>query len=84
MVKLTRVWCYTLRAAIIFSFTKPFMQTTKAGEIGSSTMPHKVNPIDFENNEGNLGVANGGIVGEIRRVHLWTTSHHIRRPDTTL
>ena len=29
-----------------------------AGEIGSSTMPHKVNPIDFENSEGNLGVAN--------------------------
>ncbi|KAG5064365.1 hypothetical protein JHK85_005548 [Glycine max] len=38
-----------------------FKQTTKAGEIGSSTMPHKVNPIDFENSEGNLGVANGGI-----------------------
>ncbi|KEH23668.1 adenylosuccinate lyase [Medicago truncatula] len=37
-----------------------FKQTTKAGEIGSSTMPHKVNPIDFENSEGNLGVANGG------------------------
>ncbi|CAB4263246.1 unnamed protein product [Prunus armeniaca] len=36
-----------------------FKQTTKAGEIGSSTMPHKVNPIDFENSEGNLGVANG-------------------------
>nr|DAD26628.1 TPA_asm: hypothetical protein HUJ06_028096 [Nelumbo nucifera] len=31
---------------------------TKDGEIGSSTMPHKVNPIDFENSEGNLGVAN--------------------------
>ena len=46
---------------IIFSFTKLFMQTTKAGEIGSSTMPHKVNPIDFENSEGNLGVANGGL-----------------------
>ncbi|MFI4940484.1 MAG: adenylosuccinate lyase [Burkholderiales bacterium] len=35
-----------------------FKQTTKAGEIGSSTMPHKVNPIDFENSEGNLGMAN--------------------------
>ncbi|XP_059666371.1 uncharacterized protein LOC132312135 [Cornus florida] len=35
-----------------------FKQITKAGEIGSSTMPHKVNPIDFENSEGNLGVAN--------------------------
>jgi adenylosuccinate lyase len=35
-----------------------FKQRTKAGEIGSSTMPHKVNPIDFENSEGNLGMAN--------------------------
>lgn len=35
-----------------------FKQVTKAGEVGSSTMPHKVNPIDFENSEGNLGVAN--------------------------
>ena len=35
-----------------------FKQRTKAGEIGSSTMPHKVNPIDFENSEGNLGLAN--------------------------
>ncbi|WP_445766879.1 adenylosuccinate lyase [Rheinheimera sp.] len=35
-----------------------FKQRTVAGEIGSSTMPHKVNPIDFENSEGNLGIAN--------------------------
>ncbi len=35
-----------------------FKQKTKAGEIGSSAMPHKVNPIDFENGEGNLGIAN--------------------------
>ena len=35
-----------------------FRQTTKKGEIGSSAMPHKVNPIDFENAEGNLGMAN--------------------------
>jgi len=35
-----------------------FKQKLKAGEIGSSTMPHKVNPIDFENAEGNLGLAN--------------------------
>ncbi|RZL02860.1 MAG: adenylosuccinate lyase [Rubrivivax sp.] len=35
-----------------------FKQKTKEGEIGSSTMPHKVNPIDFENAEGNLGLAN--------------------------
>jgi adenylosuccinate lyase len=36
-----------------------FKQKIKKGEVGSSTMPHKVNPIDFENSEGNLGVANG-------------------------
>ena len=35
-----------------------FRQKTKAGEVGSSTMPHKVNPIDFENAEGNFGIAN--------------------------
>ena len=35
-----------------------FRQKIKVGEVGSSTMPHKVNPIDFENSEGNLGVAN--------------------------
>jgi adenylosuccinate lyase len=35
-----------------------FRQKTVAGEVGSSTMPHKVNPIDFENSEGNLGLAN--------------------------
>ena len=35
-----------------------FTQKTKASEVGSSTMPHKVNPIDFENSEGNLGLAN--------------------------
>lgn len=35
-----------------------FRQKTKAGEVGSSAMPHKVNPIDFENAEGNLGIAN--------------------------
>ena len=35
-----------------------FKQKTIAGEVGSSTMPHKVNPIDFENAEGNLGIAN--------------------------
>ncbi len=36
-----------------------FKQAVKAGEVGSSTMPHKVNPIDFENAEGNFGLANG-------------------------
>jgi adenylosuccinate lyase len=35
-----------------------FTQKVKSGEVGSSTMPHKVNPIDFENSEGNLGLAN--------------------------
>lgn len=35
-----------------------FRQKTVAGEVGSSTMPHKVNPIDFENSEGNIGIAN--------------------------
>ena len=35
-----------------------FRQKIKAGEVGSSAMPHKVNPIDFENSEGNLGIAN--------------------------
>ena len=35
-----------------------FRQKTKKGEVGSSTMPHKVNPIDFENSEGNIGLAN--------------------------
>ncbi|HBQ44604.1 MAG TPA: adenylosuccinate lyase [Thiomicrospira sp.] len=44
------IWSY-----ISVSF---FKQKTIAGEIGSSTMPHKVNPIDFENSEGNLGLAN--------------------------
>ena len=37
-----------------------FKQKIKKGEVGSSTMPHKVNPIDFENSEGNIGIANGG------------------------
>ena len=35
-----------------------FKQKLREGEVGSSTMPHKVNPIDFENSEGNLGIAN--------------------------
>ncbi|MBO0932882.1 adenylosuccinate lyase [Fibrella sp. HMF5036] len=38
--------------------TNYFKQKIKAGEVGSSAMPHKVNPIDFENSEGNLGIAN--------------------------
>lgn len=42
-------------------FPNFFLQVTKAGEIGSSTMPHKVNPIDFENSEGNLCMANANL-----------------------
>ncbi|NRA43249.1 MAG: adenylosuccinate lyase, partial [Pseudomonadales bacterium] len=44
------IWAYISNAY--------FKQKTIAGEVGSSTMPHKVNPIDFENSEGNLGIAN--------------------------
>ncbi len=43
-----------------------FVQRPVAGEVGSSTMPHKVNPIDFENSEGNLGVANA-VLGHLAR-----------------
>ena len=43
-----------------------FTQKVKKGEIGSSTMPHKVNPIDFENSEGNLGLANS-VLGHLSR-----------------
>ena len=42
------------------------IQKTKEGEVGSSTMPHKVNPIDFENAEGNLGLANS-VLGHLSR-----------------
>ncbi|MFA5984193.1 MAG: adenylosuccinate lyase [Methylococcaceae bacterium] len=50
-----------------------FRQKTIAGEIGSSTMPHKVNPIDFENSEGNLGLANAlfGFLAEKLPVSRW-------------
>ncbi|WP_027008651.1 adenylosuccinate lyase [Conchiformibius kuhniae] len=50
-----------------------FKQKVKAGEVGSSTMPHKVNPIDFENSEGNLGVANAllGFLAEKLPVSRW-------------
>ena len=62
-------YCDTLRRinTILIDFNRDmwtyislayFKQKTKAGEVGSSTMPHKVNPIDFENSEGNLGLAN--------------------------
>ena len=50
-----------------------FKQRTIAGEVGSSTMPHKVNPIDFENSEGNLGLANAifGFLAEKLPVSRW-------------
>lgn len=48
-------WCRDVWGYISLGY---FKQKTKAGEIGSSTMPHKVNPIDFENAEGNYGLAN--------------------------
>jgi adenylosuccinate lyase len=48
-------WCRDVWSYISIGY---FRQATVAGEVGSSTMPHKVNPIDFENAEGNLGVAN--------------------------
>ncbi len=50
-----------------------FKQKLKDGEVGSSTMPHKVNPIDFENSEGNLGIANAILahLGEKLPVSRW-------------
>src|SRR5690625_1580835 len=50
-----------------------FRQRLKAGEVGSSTMPHKVNPIDFENSEGNLGLANAvlGHLSEKLPISRW-------------
>lgn len=50
-----------------------FKQRTVAGEVGSSTMPHKVNPIDFENAEGNLGIANAllGHLAEKLPISRW-------------
>lgn len=50
-----------------------FKQKLKEGEVGSSTMPHKVNPIDFENSEGNLGIANSVLahLGEKLPISRW-------------
>ena len=45
-------------------------QNLKAGEVGSSTMPHKVNPIDFENAEGNLSIANGLIIALKNKIQI--------------
>ncbi len=54
-----------------------FKQKVVAGEVGSSTMPHKVNPIDFENSEGNLGLANAVLE------HLAPTSCRSRAGSAT-
>ncbi len=65
-----------------------FKQKTKEGEVGSSTMPHKVNPIDFENAEGNLGIANAllGHLAEKLPISRWqrdlTDSTSIRNIGT--
>ncbi|GAB1388276.1 MAG: adenylosuccinate lyase [Rubrivivax sp.] len=48
-------WCRDVWGYVALGY---FKQKTRAGEVGSSTMPHKVNPIDFENAEGNFGLAN--------------------------
>lgn len=55
---LARNVCYSQVRA---SFVPGNLQKVVAGEVGSSTMPHKVNPIDFENSEGNLGLANAAM-----------------------
>ncbi|MEE0978510.1 MAG: adenylosuccinate lyase [Muribaculaceae bacterium] len=47
-----------------------FKQKIKAGEVGSSAMPHKVNPIDFENSEGNLGIANAILIHLAQKLPL--------------
>ncbi len=67
-----------------------FRQKTVAGEIGSSTMPHKVNPIDFENAEGNLGIANALLshLAEKLPISRWqrdlTDSTSIRNTGTAI
>ena len=59
-----------------------FRQALKAGEVGSSTMPHKVNPIDFENAEGNFGIANalfGAFLREAADLALAARPHRLDR-----
>lgn len=54
-----------------------FKQKIKAGEVGSSAMPHKVNPIDFENAEGNLGIATANFrtfSSEASRCHVYNAT----------
>ena len=59
-----------------------FIQKTIEGEVGSSTMPHKVNPIDFENAEGNLGMANG--IGEFLMKKLLISRFQRDLSDSTV
>ncbi|MGJ8662255.1 MAG: adenylosuccinate lyase [Marinicella sp.] len=58
MIRLNTIQLDLARDVWAYISTGYFTQKTVAGEIGSSTMPHKVNPIDFENAEGNLGLSN--------------------------
>ena len=51
------------------TFRSVISSKTIAGEVGSSTMPHKVNPIDFENSEGNLGLAN------VQLCYIWQQNY---------
>jgi adenylosuccinate lyase len=56
--RINNIWVDFCRDIWTYVSMEYFKQKTKAGEVGSSAMPHKVNPIDFENAEGNLGIAN--------------------------
>src|SRR5690606_32348010 len=56
--RINNIWIDFCRDIWTYVSMEYFKQKTKAGEVGSSAMPHKVNPIDFENAEGNLGIAN--------------------------
>jgi len=56
-----------------------FKQKTKKGEVGSSAMPHKVNPIDFENAEGNLGIANALLEHLANKLQLSRLQSHLTR-----
>jgi adenylosuccinate lyase len=59
MKRINQIWIDFCRDIWTYISMDYFKQKTKKGEVGSSAMPHKVNPIDFENAEGNLGLANG-------------------------
>ena len=58
MVRINNILIDLNRDTWALYFINYFKQKSFANEVGSSTMPHKVNPIDFENSEGNLGIAN--------------------------